>query len=125
MAKKEETINEEITSSVTPDGATHSPQGEGLLDGTMPAENKTEKSVKAARYDPWQDMRHIYIPKMSRTEQNTLVMSVNERTYFLPKEQDIVVPMPLWEVAREMLDARKRMEQEAKAESGNRMYAVG
>ena len=96
-----------------------------MLEETMPAGNKTEKPVKAAPYDPWQDMRHIYIPKMSRTEQNTLVMSVNERTYFLPKEQEIEVPMPLWEVAREMLDARKRMEQEARAASGQREYAVG
>lgn len=89
------------------------------------AETTKIKTEAAKPYDPWQDMRHIYIPKMSRTEQNTLVMSVNERTYFLPKEQNIVVPMPLWEVAREMLDARKRMEQEARAASGQREYAVG
>lgn len=89
------------------------------------AENAKTKTEAAKPYDPWKDMRHIYIPKMSRTEQSTLVMSVNEKTYFLPKEQDIEVPMPLWEVAMEMLDARKRMEQEARAASGQREYAVG
>ena len=123
MAKKAETMNEEITSSVTPDGATPSPQGEGL--DTAPVTQKVDWPKENVPYDPWKDMRHIYIPKASRTEQDTLVLSVNEKTYFVPKEQDVLVPMPLWEVAREMLDARKRMEREAKAASGNREYAVG
>ena len=38
------------------------------------------------QYDPWQDMRTVYIPKRSRTEQNTLEVGVNEKTYFVPKE---------------------------------------
>lgn len=105
MAKKAENVNEDVT-----------------------AQDVTEKEdwpKENVPYDPWKDMRHIYIPKASRTEQDTLVLSVNEKTYFVPKEQDVLVPMPLWEVAREMLDARKRMEREAKAASGNREYAVG
>ena len=76
------------------------------------------------QYDPWQDMRTVYIPKRSRTEQNTLEVGVNDKTYFVPKEQFVEVPMPLWAVIHEMQDAQKAMEQEAARTSGTREYAM-
>ena len=75
-------------------------------------------------YDPWQDMRQIFIPKRSRSEQNTLEVGVNDKTFFVPKDQFVDVPMPLWEVVREMLDAQKTMEQEAQKASGQREFAM-
>ena len=75
-------------------------------------------------YDPWQDMRQIFIPKRSRSEQNTLEVGVNDKTFFIPKDQFVDVPMPLWEVVREMLDAQKTMEQEAQKASGQREFAM-
>ena len=75
-------------------------------------------------YDPWQDMRQIFIPKRSRSEQNTLEVGVNDKTFFIPKDQFVEVPMPLWEVVREMLDAQKTMEQEAQKASGQREFAM-
>ena len=75
-------------------------------------------------YDPWQDMRQVFIPKRSRTEQNTLEVGVNDKTFFIPKDQFVDVPMPLWEVVREMLDAQKTMEEEAKKASGQREFAM-
>ncbi len=75
-------------------------------------------------YDPWQDMRQIYIPKRSRTEQNTLEVGVNDKTFFIPKDQFVDVPMPLWEVVHEMLDAQKTMEEEAKKASGQREFSM-
>ena len=92
---QEETMNEEVTSSVTPDGATPSPQGEGL--------NKP--------YDPWQDMRRVFIPKRSRGEQNTLVVGVNDKTYFVPKDQFVDVPEPVWEVITEMQRQQQALEE--------------
>ena len=44
-------------------------------------------------YDPWQDMRQIFIPKRSRTEQNTLEVGVNDKTFFIPKDQFVDVPI--------------------------------
>ena len=76
------------------------------------------------QYDPWQDMRQVYIPKRSRSEQNTLEVGVNDKTFFVPKEQFVDVPMPLWEVINEMLDRQKIMEQEAARASGTREYAM-
>ena len=83
------------------------------------------KETTAAKvYDPWQDMRQIFIPKRSRSEQNTLEVGVNDKTFFIPKDQFVEVPMPLWEVVREMLDAQKIMEQEAQKASGQREFAM-
>lgn len=82
------------------------------------------KQEAAKSYDPWQDMRKVFIPKRSRGEQNTLEVGVNNKTYFVPKEQMVEVPMPLWEVIMEMLDRQKIMEQEAAKDAGTREYAM-
>ncbi len=75
-------------------------------------------------YDPWQDMRTVFVPKRSRTEQNTLEVGVNDKTYFVPKDQFVEVPMPLWEVIQEMLLRQKLMEEEAAQTAGTREYAM-
>lgn len=82
------------------------------------------KTQENAPYDPWKDMRQVYVPKMSRGEQDTLQVGVNDKTYFIPKEKFTEVPAPVWEVIMEMLDNRKRMEDEAKKASGIREIAV-
>ena len=84
----------------------------------------TKTTAGPKTYDPWQDMRQIFIPKRSRSEQNTLEVGVNDKTFFVPKDQFVDVPMPLWEVVREMLDAQKTMEQEAQKASGQREFAM-
>lgn len=75
-------------------------------------------------YDPWQDMRQVFIPKRSRAEQNTLEVGVNDKTFFVPKDQFVEVPMPLWEVIREMMDAQRVMEEEARKASGQREFTL-
>lgn len=83
---------------------------------------KQEK--EAAPYDPWKDMRRVYVPKRSRTEQKTLEVGVNDKTYFVPKEKFVEVPMPVWEAINEMLDRQKIMEQEAEKDAGEREFAL-
>ena len=78
----------------------------------------------AQPYDPWQDKRRIYIPKQSRSENNVLEVGVNDKTYLIPKEQWVEVPMPVWEVVQAMLDARRAYEEYAKKSSGTREYAM-
>lgn len=72
-----------------------------------------EKIPATPAYDPWQDMREVYIPHQ-RGEAPTLEVGVNDRTFFVPKGEHVQVPMPLWEVIKGMLDAQKRMDEEAK-----------
>ena len=68
-------------------------------------------------YDPWKDMRTVYVPRMSRGEQPTLQVGVNDKTYFVPKDQQVDVPAPVAEVVNEMLYRRKKFEENMKANS--------
>ena len=74
--------------------------------------------VDAAPYDPWQDKREIYIPKMSQTEQDTLEIGLNDKTYFVPKGKMVSLPYPLYAIVREMIKRRELTEKRAKAMSG-------
>lgn len=86
----------------------------------MQQENEQETALEAAPYDPWQDMRRIYIPRRGMSEQATLEVGVNDRTFFIPKDQYVEVPMPVWEAAHSMMDAERVMNEEAKKASGQR-----
>ncbi|MBR3105869.1 MAG: hypothetical protein IKH30_01645 [Clostridia bacterium] len=65
-------------------------------------------------YDPWKDMRPVYVPKRTRTEQDTLEVGVNDRTFFIPKDQSVDVPLPVYEVVQERLRMEKAFEQNMK-----------
>ena len=71
------------------------------------------KDVEQA-YDPWKDMRTVFVPRMSRGEQATLEVGVNDKTYFVPKDQQVEVPAPVAEVVNEMLFRRKKFEENMK-----------
>ena len=91
---------------------------------TKKAEMNGQETPMKQAYDPWKDMRPVYIPKRSRSEQNTLEVGVNDKTFFVPKDQFVEVPMPLWEVINEMLERQKIMDDEAKKASGQREFAL-
>ncbi len=80
--------------------------------------------AKQKAYDPWQDMRRVFIPRRSRTEQGTMEVGVNDKMYFIPKDQFVEVPEPVWEAVNEMLDRQKIMEAEAARAAGSREYAM-
>ena len=77
-----------------------------------------------AEYDPWQDMREVYIPKRSRGEMDTQEVGVNNRTFFVPKDKRVTVPLPVAEVVEEMLYRQKIMEDNAKKNSGAHEFNV-
>ena len=72
------------------------------------------KEMEQKAYDPWTDMRTVYVPRMSRGEQATLNVGVNYKTYFVPKDQTVEVPAPVAEVVNEMLYRRKKFEENLK-----------
>ena len=100
---------------------TQEPDEEVTLEITA-QETPKETTAKPVPYDPWKDMRTVFIPKMSRTEQSTLEVGVNDKTYFIPKEKMVEVPEPVWEVVEEMIKRRKQMEDNAKKNSGVREF---
>lgn len=85
---------------------------------------KTQET-KPREYDPWKDMRSVYVPSMSRGEQKTLQVGVNDKTYFVPKDRWVEVPAPVADVVNEMLERRRIMEENAKAASGVHEVAIG
>jgi len=67
------------------------------------AQNTETETVEEMKpYDPWKDMRRVFIPRRSRGEQPTLEVGVNDRTFFVPKDTFTEVPFPVWEVIEEM-----------------------
>ena len=72
--------------------------------------------------DPWQEMTEVLIPKRSRTEQDTQLVSVNMRNFFVPKGVPVKVPRPVAEVLMEREAALKVVYDEAKEDFGG--YAM-
>lgn len=74
-------------------------------------QDTTQDTAQEARpYDPWQDMRQVFVPMMSRGEQSTLEVAVNDRTFFIPKNVMVEVPEPVWEVINEMQRAQRALD---------------
>ena len=94
------------------------------LEAVMVNGEAAENEMAEGPYDPWKDMRRVFIPKRSRTEQSTLEVGVNDKTFFLPKEKWVEVPEPIWEVVTEMLKRQRIMEEEARAASGQREFSM-
>lgn len=64
-------------------------------------------------YNPWKDMREVFIARRSRMEQPTILVSVNSKSFAVPKDKWIKVPYPVYEVIQNMLEQRKRTEEAA------------
>lgn len=81
-------------------------------DTTQDTNQDTDQDTaqEARPYDPWQDMRQVFVPMMSRGEQNTLEVAVNDRTFFIPKNVMVEVPEPVWEVINEMQRAQRALD---------------
>lgn len=79
-------------------------------------------ATEKQQYDPWKDMRTVYVPKRSRGEQDTLEVGVNDKTYFVPKDKEVELPFPVYAVILEMKERQKIMEDEAKKDSGIREF---
>ena len=89
------------------------------------AKTQESKPQEMPPYDPWKDMRKVFVPSMSRSEQKTLQVGVNDKTYFVPKNKLVPVPAPVAEVINEMLERRRIMEENAKAASGVHETTIG
>lgn len=64
----------------------------------------------------WLEKRKVLIPKYSRGEQETRLVSVNGKDYFVPKGREVEVPLPVYEVLANSEDMRKALQDSAKEE---------
>ena len=66
----------------------------------------------------WEQMETAFIPKMSRSEQDTHYVSVNGHGYFVPKGESVEVPKPIAEAIRNAQAQQKQTEKEAQQAFG-------
>lgn len=72
--------------------------------------------TQTQQQNPWEDMRKVFIPKYSRSEQETRLVSINGRDFFVPKGQEVEVPAPVYEVLKNSENMRKQTQEDAKEE---------
>lgn len=56
-------------------------------------------------YDPWKDMRDVFLPRQSAGNEPTMFVGVNGRTFLLPYGKKSTVPMPVYEVIMQKFEA--------------------
>ena len=44
----------------------------------------------------WNQMKKVYLPKAQKGEEEFVYVSVNERTFQVPKGQEVEVPLPVY-----------------------------
>ena len=68
----------------------------------MAAKAATQNQESTKEYNPWEDMREVFIPRASG-ESATEGVSINDRSYAIPKNQRVMVPYPVYEVIQNKL----------------------
>lgn len=60
----------------------------------------TAAKKKAAAEDPWEVMKRIRLPNPKTEEAQSFYAAVNGRAYNIPYNQDVEVPLPIYECLR-------------------------
>lgn len=71
-----------------------------------------EANAAQKEKDPWEETREVYIP-YRRGEEKTLLVSVNDKNYAVPKGQRVQVPLPIYYVIQNMLEQIEKTEADA------------
>lgn len=87
--------------------------GEEMMNVMLEAAKDAEQEQQAGVVDEWKIMKEIYIPKRTRSEQNTIKVLVNSRSMFVPLDKRVQVPLPVYNVLMQSMEARKQMEDQA------------
>lgn len=69
--------------------------------------------AETIKKDPWKEMREVYIPKRSRSEQPTIKVLINSKSFFVPLDVRTEVPLPVYNVLMQSMEARRKLEENA------------
>ena len=90
------------------------------------ATKKTEESVieetktQETKYDPWQDMVEITLPRHPKNEQNFQFVAVNDRRFQVPRSgRPVKVPRPVYEVLMNSAEMRDYAEDRKEEMAGD------
>ena len=61
----------------------------------MAKTEKTEAPVTEKAYDPWKDMKKVFLERGNKNEPKSLFVSVDGRDFMVPKGQEVEVPLPI------------------------------
>lgn len=62
-------------------------------------------------YDPWKDMRDVYLPRAQTGDEQTMFVSVNDYIALLPYGKKSTVPKPVYDVLMQRFEAEERLMQ--------------
>ena len=63
-------------------------------------EENSKAKKKAAKENPWEIMKQIRLPNPKTEEAQSFYAAVNGRAYNIPYNQDVEVPLPIYECLR-------------------------
>lgn len=86
----------------------------------MAKTEKTEAPVAATTYDPWKDMKDVFLERSGRDEPKSLYVCVNGRDFMIPKGKTVQVPAPIARLVESHKRAKARLlEEMAEIESNS------
>lgn len=71
------------------------------------SEKKTVEKTQE-KYDPWQDMRKVRIPKLPGKNQPDVQVSVNGRQFTIQRGVEVSVPRPVYEIVQHSVIAEEK-----------------
>lgn len=74
--------------------------------------SEVKKTEKVKAYEPWEDMRTVFVHG-TKTEQKTLMVSINNKRYRVPKGKWVEVPFPVYDVIRNREDQLRKVDEDA------------
>ena len=86
--------------------------------GESRSPEKTEQKRRIAMENAFMNMKTITLPRAGGTEQQSVFVCVNGRTFQVPRGKAVEVPEPVYEVlenARQQLEAARKIEDELAA----------
>lgn len=70
------------------------------------AETMALQEVPENIIDPWEEKRDVFLPYVTKGEEQFVYVSVNGRKYQVPRGKSVSVPLPLYERIQIMLEAQ-------------------
>lgn len=70
----------------------------------------TKKEPEATPIDPWEIKREITLPKPGRNEDKFYLVGINDRFTRVKRGATVTVPLPVYEVLLDVLEAEEREE---------------
>lgn len=73
--------------------------------------------AETVKKDVWEEKRTVFLERGQASEEQSLFVCVNGRTFLVPKGKTVEVPLPVYEVIENARRAREEAYRQAKEET--------